>query len=121
MPGIDLVMAEAGFDEALAAVDLVITGEGRIDGQTAYGKTAMGVARRAQAAGVACVAVGGGLTSEGVEALADVGCIAIPVSEGPGSVEAAMAAGVAPVERCAERVARLVGLVTATAGRRALT
>ena len=51
VPGIDLVMAEAGFDQALARADLVITGEGRIDAQTAFGKTAMGVARRAQAAG----------------------------------------------------------------------
>ncbi len=72
-PGIDLVMAEAGFDAALAAADLVITGEGRIDQQTAFGKTAMGVARRAQAAGVACVAVGGGVTPDGIEALAAVG------------------------------------------------
>ena len=74
-PGIDLVMAEAGFDAALAAADLVITGEGRIDHQTAFGKTAMGVARRAQAAGVACVAVGGGVTPDGIEALAAVGAM----------------------------------------------
>jgi len=109
-PGIDLVMAEAGFDRALAAADLVITGEGRIDQQTAFGKTAMGVARRAQAAGVACVALGGGVTPDGIEALAAVGAVAVPVSEGPGSVEAAMAAGTGPLERCGERVARLVGL-----------
>jgi glycerate kinase len=108
-PGIDLVMAEAGFDGALAAADLVITGEGRIDHQTAFGKTAMGVARRAQAAGVACVAVGGGVTPEGAAALAEVGAVAVPVSEGPGSVEAAMAAGTGPLERCGERVARLFG------------
>ena len=60
-------MAEAGFDAALAAADLVITGEGRIDAQTAFGKTALGVARRAQAAGVPCVAVGGGVTPEGID------------------------------------------------------
>ena len=72
-PGVDLVMEAAGFDEALAAADLVITGEGRIDEQTAFGKTALGVARRAQAAGVRCIAVGGGVTPEGLEALAAVG------------------------------------------------
>ena len=109
-PGVDLVMAEAGFDRALADADLVITGEGRIDHQTAFGKTAMGVARRAQAAGVACVGVGGGATPEGIEALAGVGAVAVPVSEGPGTVEAAMAAGAAPLERCGERIARLVQL-----------
>ena len=64
-PGVDLVMEEAGFDRALATSQLVITGEGRIDAQTAYGKTALGVAKRAQAAGKPCIAVGGGVTPEG--------------------------------------------------------
>ena len=62
-------MGEAGFDTALATADLVITGEGRIDAQTAFGKTALGVARRARAAGVPCVAVGGGVTAGGIAAL----------------------------------------------------
>jgi hypothetical protein len=39
-----------------------------------------------------------------------VGAVAVPVTERPQSVEAAMAAGVAPLERCAERIARLVSL-----------
>jgi glycerate 2-kinase len=109
-PGIDLVMEEAGFDRALALADLVITGEGQIDAQTAFGKTALGVARRAEAAGRTCVAVGGGVTLEGIAALATIGAVAIPVIEGPQSVEAAMAAGTAPVERSGERIARLVSI-----------
>lgn len=107
-PGVDLVMAEAGFDAALATADLVITGEGRIDEQTAFGKTALGVARRAHAAGRPCIAIGGGVTPAGIDALAAVGAVAIPVAEAPGTVEAAMAAGAAPVERCGERLARLL-------------
>ena len=55
-PGIDLVMAVTGFDAALASADLVITGEGRVDAQTAFGKTALGVAQRARAAGTPCLA-----------------------------------------------------------------
>lgn len=110
-PGVDLVMAEAGFDDALAASDLVLTGEGRIDAQTAFGKTALGVARRAAAAGVPCVAFGGGVTPEGIEALAAVGAVAVPVTERPMPLEEALAAGVAPLERAAERAARLVGLL----------
>ena len=39
---------ETGFERELGRADLVITGEGRIDAQTAFGKTALGVARRAQ-------------------------------------------------------------------------
>ncbi len=46
-PGIDMVMELTGFDAALADADIVLTGEGRIDRQTAFGKTALGVARRA--------------------------------------------------------------------------
>lgn len=109
-PGIDLVMAEAAFDLELAAADLVITGEGRIDAQTAFGKTAWGVAKRAHAAGVPCIAVGGGVTGDGIEALGAIGVIVVPVSERPQTVAQAMAAGAAPVERCGERIARLVSL-----------
>jgi glycerate kinase len=110
-PGIDLVMEAAGFDEKLASADLVITGEGRIDAQTGFGKTALGVARRAEAAGVPCIALGGGVEPDGIAALVAVGAVAVPVVERPQSVEAAMAAGVAPIERAAERVARLIALV----------
>jgi len=111
VPGIDVVMAAADFDGKVAQADVVITGEGRIDEQTAFGKTALGVARRATDAGVPCVAVGGGVTPEGIAALAPLGVVVVPVTERPQTVEEAMAAGTAPVERCGERIARLVGVV----------
>lgn len=59
-PGIDAVLDRAGFDEALHDCDVVVTGEGMMDGQTAGGKAPLGVARRARAAGVPVVAVVGG-------------------------------------------------------------
>jgi glycerate kinase len=105
-PGIDLVMAETRFDDELAAADLVITGEGRIDAQTAFGKTAMGVARRARAAGVRCVAIGGGATPEGITALGTMGVEVVAAHERPISLEVARAAGAFPVEAAAERLAR---------------
>ncbi len=107
-PGIELVMAATGFDAALARADLVVTGEGRIDAQTAFGKTALGVANRARAAGVRCVAVGGSVLPEGAAALAAVGAESIPVHERPISLDEAMAAGAAPIEACAERLARRI-------------
>ena len=109
-PGVGLLMDATDFDAKLARADLVITGEGRIDAQTGFGKTALGVARRAQAANVPCIAVGGGVEVEGIDALANVGAIAMPVPERPQSVEAAMAAGTAPLVRCGTRIARLVSL-----------
>jgi len=110
IPGIELVMEAAGFAEKLAGADLVLTGEGRVDGQTGFGKTAQGVALRARAAGVPCVAIGGGVEVAGISVLAEVGTVAVPVVERPQSVEEAMTAGVGPLERCGERVARLVSL-----------
>jgi glycerate kinase len=109
-PGVELLMEATDFAARLAVADLVITGEGRIDAQTAFGKTALGVARRAAAAGVPCVAVGGGIEPAGIEALAAVGAVAVPVAERPGSVRAAMSAGAAAVDRCGERLARLVSI-----------
>ena len=49
-PGIDAVLDRAGFDEALRDCDVVVTGEGMMDGQTAG--AAKLVARRARAASV---------------------------------------------------------------------
>nr|MBA2372817.1 glycerate kinase [Chloroflexota bacterium] len=114
-PGVDLVMDATDFDARLARASLVITGEGRIDAQTAFGKTALGVARRAQAAGVPCIAVGGGVEVEGIEALATVGAVAVPVVERPQSMEEAMASGAPALERCAERIARLIDLTKSIA------
>jgi glycerate 2-kinase len=109
-PGVDLVIEATGFDDKLATADLVVTGEGRVDAQTAFGKTAMGVARRAHEAGKPSIAVGGGVTPEGIDALAPFGTVVVPVVEGPQTIEAAIAAGAEPVERAGERIARLVGL-----------
>ena len=115
-PGIELVFEATDFARRLAIADLVITGEGRIDAQTSFGKTALGVARRAAAAGVPCVAVGGGVEVEGIDALAASGAIAMPVTERPLTVEAAMAAGPGPVARTGERIARLVSIGLPRAG-----
>ncbi len=57
--GAGLVVDASGFDRALEGAQLVITGEGRADGQTAYGKAPGEVARRAQAAGVPAVLIAG--------------------------------------------------------------
>jgi glycerate kinase len=59
VPGAPLIVAAAGFDQALQGADLVITGEGRIDSQTAFGKAPGEVARRAQAAGVPVIFLAG--------------------------------------------------------------
>jgi glycerate kinase len=73
VPGARLVMGEVGFERRLAAADLCVTAEGRIDMQTLHGKVVAAVARACDAAGVECVAVGGAVDPEAAAALADVG------------------------------------------------
>jgi glycerate kinase len=60
-PGIDIVMEAVGLEEALQNADLVITAEGRIDGQTASGKVPCGVARLAGRHGKPVIAIAGSL------------------------------------------------------------
>jgi glycerate 2-kinase len=72
VPGAPLIVAAAGFDGALAGAGLVITGEGRVDGQTAYGKAPGEVAKRARAAGVPVLLLAGS-KGPGWEALSRLG------------------------------------------------
>jgi glycerate kinase len=65
--GIELVLDRINFDARCRDATLVLAGEGRLDAQSMYGKACMGVALRAQRAGVPCVGIVGG-TGEGHEA-----------------------------------------------------
>lgn len=65
-PGIEMVMEAAKLEQRLNGADLCITGEGRLDGQSAGGKTAGGVARLCKRLGVPCVAIVGAI-GEGAE------------------------------------------------------
>ncbi|TVR68607.1 MAG: glycerate kinase [Marinilabiliales bacterium] len=57
--GFDIVAGLTGFDVAIRESDIIITGEGRIDTQTAYGKVVASVAGMASAAGKTLVIVAG--------------------------------------------------------------
>ncbi|MEK6721764.1 MAG: glycerate kinase [Chloroflexota bacterium] len=110
VPGLDLVAEETDLASKLDGADLVVTGEGRIDAQTAFGKTALGVAQRARERGVTCIAVGGGVEPDGIAVLHPLGVTVVPVVERPQSIAEAMAGGSEPVARCGERIARLIDL-----------
>ena len=58
-PGIDIVIDTVGLQQRLEKCDLVITGEGRLDHQTTFGKTPAGVARTAGKLGIPVSAIGG--------------------------------------------------------------
>jgi len=75
-PGIELVLELTGLEARLAGADLVITGEGSLDGQSLAGKAPVGVARAAARHGVPVVAVAGRNTLTGAE-LAAAGIAAV--------------------------------------------
>ena len=82
-PGIEVVMDVVGFEEKLDGCGLVITGEGRLDSQTAYGKTVSGVARAAGQRGIPVLALGGEVT-EGAGKLHELGVTAmLSIAPGP--------------------------------------
>ena len=109
LSGIDLVLDAAGFSTAVAGADLVLTGEGRLDAQSAYGKVPCGVARRAKAVrNVPVLAIGGAL-GDGAESLYSCGvdALASTVSRIT-TLESAMANAVASIEETTARTMRLL-------------
>ena len=82
--GIESVLDTVRFDDELKTADLVITGEGRIDGQSLRGKVVIGVARRSKKANVPVVAVVGdigenmdGAYDEGVSSIISINRVAV--------------------------------------------
>lgn len=62
--GIELILDAVGFEQLVHDADLVITGEGRLDGQSLQGKACLGVARAAAKHHVPTVALAGALTED---------------------------------------------------------
>ena len=105
--GADLVAQACRLEERMVGADLVITGEGKLDAQSAGGKTPVGVARIAKRSNVPVIALAGTLGdgyrvlyAEGIDAM-------LSISRGPGSLEEAMAQTTELLRDSAETVARL--------------
>lgn len=84
--GIDTIMDILSFDEKICGADLVITGEGKMDYQSVYGKVASGVAMEAKKQNIPCVAIVGGMGKDasdlykyGVESIITTINAAIPI------------------------------------------
>ncbi len=108
--GVDIVTNAIALESKLAGCDLVVTGEGRLDGQTAFGKAPAGVAKVARKLGIPVIAICGSLSSDakkvreiGIEAF--FSALEEPMTEadfpkhGPGMLE-----------RCAEQIGHLISL-----------
>ena len=63
-PGLELILDSVGLEDELSGADVVVTGEGRLDFQTAMGKAPVGVARLAKKYNARVVAFAGSVTKE---------------------------------------------------------
>ncbi len=112
-PGVEIVAEAVGLEAAIASADLVLTGEGRIDGQTVHGKTPIGVARLAQRHGKPVIALGGCLGSQ-VEAVYAHGIAAtFAAVQRPCTVAQALEQAAANLRLAARNIAALLQVGTA--------
>lgn len=108
--GVDIVMDAVDLPARLAGCDLVITGEGRLDGQTLSGKAPAGVAKVARKLGIPVIGICGSLGADAGK-LAEAGitvCFSALEELMPEAELARRAPGM--LERCAEQVGRLLVL-----------
>jgi glycerate kinase len=108
--GIDIVLKAADFDTLAAEADLVITGEGRTDRQTAFGKTPVGVAKRAKQYNKPVICVSGAVSPE-VSSLYELGLdVIIGATQAPMSLEDAIGNAPAHIRHAVSSAVRAVML-----------
>lgn len=106
--GIEIIARETRLAEKIEGAGLVITGEGKIDSQTAFGKTPFGVAQIAKEKKIRVIAIAGSL-GEGYQTLLDKGFDEIfSITSEYVSLQEAMENAAILLERAAENATRLL-------------
>lgn len=108
--GIDIITQTLKLETHLEGAELVITGEGKIDGQTIFGKTPIGVAKLAKKKGIPVIGIAGYIEDkngrvreEGIDALFSI----VP---GATSLEDAMTNAYEYLKNCSENIARVIDM-----------
>lgn len=107
LPGVDLVLDAVGFESLITGASLCITAEGLLDRQSLRNKGPFGVARRAAAAGVPCVALAGGIASDVSDRDLPAFAAIFSICSRPMQLEQAMREAGPLLAAAAERVVRL--------------
>ena len=113
-PGIELIMDYLHFDEIIRGTGLVITGEGKMDRQTLFGKVPVGIARAAASQQIPVIAITGQLDITADKELREAGLSAIfPIHPAPISLEKAMQPDYAyrNIRRTIEQICYILNLV----------
>ncbi|MCL2713352.1 MAG: glycerate kinase [Alphaproteobacteria bacterium] len=111
-PGIDAVLEAIGFDALLAGADLVVTGEGRLDGQSVrFGKGVAGIARRCRTRNVPLAILVGSL-GEGWEGIHEIArCSVMTAVDRPMDVDQAIHDAARLISAAADRMCGFIGLL----------
>ncbi|MDQ0175685.1 glycerate kinase [Bacillus chungangensis] len=110
MPGIDIVIEAANVEMYLKDAAFVVTGEGKMDGQTLYGKTPIGIARLAQKHDIPVIGITGSI-GENIDVLFDYGFDAVlSIVPGPVTLDKAMANAEDYIVQTMANAARLMKL-----------
>ena len=107
-PGVEIVLDAVGFSDIVRDADFVITGEGRTDFQTAFGKAPVGVAKVAKTHGAPVFCISGGLGDGAEDVLAQGIDAVMSICDRPLSLEECMAAAAQLIEPAAARLSRIV-------------
>lgn len=113
-PGVEIVLDAVLSEKELSEADIVVTGEGRFDGQTAMGKAPVGIAKRAKEKGCMVLVFAGSIEPQGVRKVQDDMQLidgAFPILPGVMTLEEAMQKTVAyeNMSYTAEQVFRVIG------------
>ena len=107
-PGVGIVLDAVGFAEVVKEAAFVLTGEGRTDFQTAYGKAPVGVAKVAKQFNVPVFCLSGGLGEGADDVLAQGIDALMSICDKPMTLEECMRSGDALIESGATRLCRIV-------------
>jgi glycerate kinase len=108
VPGAQLVAEAVGLRQKLEGTDLVLTGEGRLDSQTGFGKAPLEVAKLARGCNLPVIAIAGSLAEDSGPALGEAFDAVVAITRRAMSVGEAMAQAARLVADSAEEVARLL-------------
>jgi glycerate kinase len=107
-PGVDIVLEAVGFAEIVRQADFVVTGEGRTDFQTAFGKAPVGVARFARRFGVPVFCVSGALGEGADDVLAQGIDATMSICERPMPLDECMRTAGPLIESATARLCRII-------------
>ncbi|MDZ7338607.1 MAG: glycerate kinase [candidate division KSB1 bacterium] len=107
-PGVAIVLQASRFAQRIHGASFILTGEGKVDYQTAFGKTISGVAAEAQKQGIPVIVLAGAVEDQ-AENLYERGVASLfSICPGPLTLEQSMAQTARLVEKGAERIVRAI-------------